>query len=66
MYQHVYYIWVSNDDKNTGEDKVWETLGAYSRQEDAESHKLSLLLSKEYKEVVIVPGPMRVIQDYAT
>ena len=65
MYQTVYYIWASNDETNTGEDKGWDCLGVYSREQDAESHKLSLLLSKNYKEVTIVPGPLKIIQDYA-
>jgi hypothetical protein len=61
MSEIVYYIYVTKD---SGEDKDWDVLGVYSSQENAESHKLSLTLSNEYKEVVIVPGPMIVYQEY--
>jgi hypothetical protein len=59
-YVTAYYVWVTNDEDNTGEDKVWDVEGVYSRESDAESCRLSLLLAKQYKEVVIVPGPMKI------
>jgi hypothetical protein len=59
-YKTAFYVWVTNDDKNEGEDKVWDVEGVYSRESDAESHKMSLLLAKQYKEVVIVPGPYKI------
>jgi hypothetical protein len=60
MYETAYYVWVTNDDANEFGERWWDVEGVYSNLSDAESHKLSLLLSKEYMEVVIVPGPLRV------
>jgi hypothetical protein len=57
MYQNVYYIYVTKDNEH------WDVNGVYSDEESAESHKLSLLMLNTYKEVVIVPGPMKVYQD---
>lgn len=59
-YMTAYYVWVTNDTDNEGEDRCWDVVGVYSRESDAESHKMSLLLAKEYKEVVIVPGPLKI------
>lgn len=62
MYQNVYYIYVTNSDSDALQ-KDWDVVGVYSDEEKAESHKLSLLLTHSYKEVVIVPGPMKVYQE---
>lgn len=59
-YVTAYYVWVTNDDANPEEERWWDVDGVYSRESDAESHKLSLLLAKQYLEVVVVPGPLKV------